>query len=132
MGARVLPEAWAPQVAEVVRFFLDHGWGVGSGGARGADQYTLEAVVAAGRVASARSMVFLPGPLVGAPSLALRAFAALGGRVVPGAGHTFEEPGALGGVAEHAVHWLERHALVRGTRRTAWGRTKQSGQTRFN
>jgi putative phosphoribosyl transferase len=30
--------------------------------------------------------------------------------VVPDAGHTFEEPGALGAVAEHAVRWLERHA----------------------
>jgi hypothetical protein len=29
-------------------------------------------------------------------------------RVVPDAGHTFEEPGALGAVAEHAVRWLER------------------------
>jgi len=48
VGARVLPEAWASQVAEVVRFFLERGWGVGSGGARGADQFALEAVVAGG------------------------------------------------------------------------------------
>ncbi|MGH7607041.1 MAG: dienelactone hydrolase family protein, partial [Gemmatimonadales bacterium] len=28
--------------------------------------------------------------------------------VVPGAGHTFEEPGALGAVGEHVVRWLAR------------------------
>jgi putative phosphoribosyl transferase len=28
--------------------------------------------------------------------------------VIPGAGHTFEEPGALGGVGEHVVRWLGR------------------------
>jgi len=45
VGARVVPEACASQVAAVVRCFLERGWGVGSGGARGADQYALEAVV---------------------------------------------------------------------------------------
>ena len=43
VGARVLPEAWASQVAAVVRFFLERGWGIGSGGAQGADQYALHA-----------------------------------------------------------------------------------------
>jgi len=86
VGARVLPEAGAPQVAEVVRFFLERGWGVGSGGARGADQFTLEAVVAGGRAGCARSVVFFPGPVPAAPGSALGVFAALGGRVVPGAG----------------------------------------------
>jgi len=42
--------------------------------------------------------------------------------VVPDAGHTFEEPGALGAVAEHAVRWLERHALGRGAVRRLWAR----------
>jgi len=28
--------------------------------------------------------------------------------VIRGAGHTFEEPGALGAVGEHVVHWLRR------------------------
>jgi len=85
VGARALPEAWAPRVAEVVRGFLERGWGIGSGGAWGADQFALEAVLAAGRAACARSVVFLPG---GAASrgAALGAFAARGGRVVPGAG----------------------------------------------
>ena len=45
VGARVLPEAAAPQVAEVVQFFLSRGWGIGSGGARGADAFALEAVL---------------------------------------------------------------------------------------
>src|SRR3990172_3144615 len=86
VGARVVPEAWASQVAAVVRCFLARGWGVGSGGAQGADQYALEAVVAAGAPACARSVVFLPGPLAAGPGSALGTFAALGGRVVPGAG----------------------------------------------
>ncbi len=84
VGARVLPEAVAPQVADVVRFFLSRGWGIGSGGARGADDYALNAVVAAGPAACARSVVFLPGACPGA--VALDAFVAQGGRVVPGAG----------------------------------------------
>ena len=86
VGARVVPEVWAPQVAAVARCFLERGWGVGSGGAQGADQYALEAVVAAGAPACARSVVFLPGPLAAGSGSALGAFATLGGRVVPGAG----------------------------------------------
>jgi predicted Rossmann fold nucleotide-binding protein DprA/Smf involved in DNA uptake len=62
VGARVLPEAVAPQVADVVRCFLSRGWGIGSGGARGADAYALNAVLVAGPSACARSVVFLPGP----------------------------------------------------------------------
>jgi hypothetical protein len=86
VGARVLPEGWAPQVAAVVRFFVDHALGIGTGGARGADQYALAAVVAAGRPACARSVVFLPGMLGAARTAALAAFQALGGRVVLGSG----------------------------------------------
>jgi len=47
--------------------------------------------------------------------------------VVPGAGHTFEEPGALGVAGEHVVRWLDRlhgryrpGSLLRRLR-TAWG-----------
>lgn len=86
VGARVLPQAWAAQVAEVVRFFVHGGWGVGTGGARGADHYALEAAVATGRPACARSIVFLPGTVGAARTAALTAFQALGGRVVPGVG----------------------------------------------
>ena len=41
VGARVVPESVAPQVAAVVRAFLARGWGIGSGGARGADAFAL-------------------------------------------------------------------------------------------
>src|SRR5499425_763528 len=85
VGARVVPESVAPQVAAVVRGFLARGWGIGSGGARGADAYALRAVVAAGGAACTRSVVFLPG-VVSAGDRALQAFVAAGGRVVPGAG----------------------------------------------
>jgi hypothetical protein len=56
------------------------------GRARGADHYALEAVVATGRPACARSVVFLPGTVGGARTAALTAFQALGGRVVAGSG----------------------------------------------
>src|SRR5258705_2255583 len=81
VGSRELPEALASQVAEVVRFFLARGWGIGSGGARGADQFALEAVVAAGAEACRSSDVFLPGALSAAPRRALRAFRARVGRL---------------------------------------------------
>src|SRR5262249_49828273 len=79
-------EASASQIAEVVRFFVARGWGIGSGGARGADQFALEAVVAAGAEACGRSVVFLPGAHSAAPGRALGVFVARGGRVVPGSG----------------------------------------------
>jgi len=79
VGARVLPEQVAPQVADVVGFFLSRGWGIGSGGARGADAFALQAVLAAGPAACARSVVFLPGVLGGAPIGALGSFAERGG-----------------------------------------------------
>jgi hypothetical protein len=86
VGARVLPESVAPQVAAVVRFFLSRGWGIGSGGARGADAFALQALVRAGSAACTRSVVFLPGAPPTRRSGALRAFAARGGRVAAGAG----------------------------------------------
>ncbi len=90
VGSRELPQAWAAQVAAVVGFFVRRGWGISSGGARGADQFGLEALVAAGAEACRRSVVFLPGAASfysTAPcSAALQKLAALGGRVVPGSG----------------------------------------------
>jgi hypothetical protein len=85
VGARALPEASAWQVAEVVRHFVGRGWGIGSGGARGADAFVLRAVLAAGTAACARSVVFLPGPAP-RPDAALVAFTHRGGRVVAGSG----------------------------------------------
>jgi hypothetical protein len=64
VGARVLPESVAPQVAAVVQFFLSRGWGIGSGGVWGADAFALHTVVGAGSAACARSVVFLPGAAV--------------------------------------------------------------------
>ncbi|MFQ5946432.1 MAG: hypothetical protein ACE5NC_09335 [Anaerolineae bacterium] len=86
VGARALPEAWACPVAEVVRFFLGRGWGIGSGGARGADEYALRAVLAAGPEACSRSVVFLPGSLAEARAGLLGTFVRRGGRVVEGSG----------------------------------------------
>ncbi len=87
VGARALPEAWASQVAEVVRFLVGRGWGIASGGARGADEYALRAVLAAGRAACSRSALFLPGSLAEARSGLLRTFVRRGGRVVEGPGY---------------------------------------------
>src|SRR5262245_376201 len=83
VGARVLPETGAGQVAAVVGFLLARGWGIGSGGARGADAYALAALVGTEAAACARSVVFLPGAVPGTDA-ALNAFAAQGGRVVTG------------------------------------------------
>jgi hypothetical protein len=83
VGSRELPPAWAAQVSEVVRFFLERGWGIGSGGALGADTFALQAVVAAGPEACQRSLVCLPGR---STSALVRSFARRGGRFVPGSG----------------------------------------------
>src|ERR1700694_3302652 len=85
VGARQWPWSFASHVQSVVGFFVGRGWGIGSGGARGADQFALEAVLATGRSGSALSGVFLPGRPRGARSRALGAFVARGGCVVPGA-----------------------------------------------
>jgi hypothetical protein len=86
VGARALPEGWAELVGAVVRDFLGRGWGIASGGARGADAFALRAVVAAGPAACARSVVYLPWPFTDAADPRLRAFAWQGGRVLDGAG----------------------------------------------
>jgi hypothetical protein len=86
VGARALPAAWAAPVGAVVRHFLGRGWGIGSGGAVGADAYALDAVVAAGAPACRRSVVFLPGPAPCPPRGALGAFRRLGGTVIDGPG----------------------------------------------
>src|SRR5437867_5850897 len=80
VGARALPEACAGEVAAVVRHFLGRGWGIGSGGAWGADAYALRAVVAAGAPACRRSVVYLPGSMPASSDGALGAFVARGGR----------------------------------------------------
>src|SRR5215510_3437508 len=86
VGARVLPGAWAHQVGDVVRFFAGRGWGIGSGGAQGADAYALHALLGCGRAACTRSGGFLPGPVGAWRNREWRSFKAQGGRVVLGAG----------------------------------------------
>src|SRR5262249_17496308 len=61
------------------RFFLSRGWGISSGGARGADTFALSAVVAAGSEACARSGVFLPAPM-SARDAVVQSFVGRGGR----------------------------------------------------
>jgi hypothetical protein len=86
VGARALPARWMEPLSDIVRHFLGRGWGIGSGGAAGADAYALRAVVAAGPAACARSVVYWPGPAPMGPTGVLAAFIAQGGRVVAGAG----------------------------------------------
>ena len=85
VGARALPESQAARVGALVQFLLGRGWGIGSGGARGADAFALAAVLAAGPAACVRSVIFLPGP-ADPRANALRAIAAQGGRLVAGTG----------------------------------------------
>ena len=74
VGARVLPGAWAHQVGDLVRYFVGRGWGIGSGGARGADAYALHALLGCGRAACGRSAVFVPGPIGAWENRELRSF----------------------------------------------------------
>src|SRR5262249_47458148 len=83
VGARELPSSFASQVGSVVGLFIERGWGIGSGGARGADTFALQAVVAAGPEVCRCSLVCLPGR---STSALVRSFARQGGRFVPGAG----------------------------------------------
>jgi hypothetical protein len=83
VGSRQLPSSFASHVTSVVGFFVERGWGIGSGGARGADAFALQAVLAMGPEACQRSLVCLPGR---STSALVRAFARRGGRFVAGSG----------------------------------------------
>jgi hypothetical protein len=83
VGSRQLPSSFASHVSSVVGFFVERGWGIGSGGARGADTFALQAVLGMGREACQRSLVCLPGR---SSSALVRAFARRGGRFVAGSG----------------------------------------------
>ncbi len=83
VGSRQLPSSFASHVQSVVGHFVERGWGIGSGGARGADTFALQAVVAAGPEACRRSLVCLPGR---STSALVRSFARRGGRFVAGSG----------------------------------------------
>jgi hypothetical protein len=83
VGSRQLPSSFASHVSSVVGFFVERGWGIGSGGARGADTFALQAVLGMGPAACQRSLVCLPGR---STSALVRAFARQGGRFVAGSG----------------------------------------------
>jgi predicted Rossmann fold nucleotide-binding protein DprA/Smf involved in DNA uptake len=48
VGARALPESFRGQVADAVRYLLDKGYRIHSGGAIGADLYVLKSVIDCG------------------------------------------------------------------------------------
>jgi len=56
IGSRSLPVRFAPLVSSVVSLFLSRGFGVASGGAIGADNFALSAVI--GQGACSRGVVF--------------------------------------------------------------------------
>src|SRR5207247_182840 len=83
VGSRQLPSSFASHVSSLVGFFVELGWGIGSGGARGADTFALHAVLAMGSEACQHSLVCLPGR---STSALVRVFARRGGRFVAGSG----------------------------------------------
>ena len=86
VGSRDLPASWSGRVHQVVSQLLARGCQVASGGALGADLFTLQAVIAAGR--SAGASVFIPGVSIQQSPMAchrwLGCFEQEGGTVVPG------------------------------------------------
>ncbi len=48
VGARALPESFRAQVAGVVRYLVERGYQIHTGGAVGADQFSLETVISLG------------------------------------------------------------------------------------
>ena len=58
VGARILPEEYKQKVFELVRYLLDKGYKINSGGAMGADLYALEALLALGAID--KGLIFSP------------------------------------------------------------------------
>ncbi|MDR2409345.1 MAG: DNA-processing protein DprA [Bacteroidales bacterium] len=56
VGARILPESFRGQVADVVQYLLDKGYRIHSGGAIGADLFALQSVIDCG--AYSRAVIF--------------------------------------------------------------------------
>lgn len=56
VGARALPSQFSGQVSQVVRYLLERGYRIHSGGAIGADQFALQAVISQG--ACSRAAIF--------------------------------------------------------------------------
>jgi hypothetical protein len=97
VGSRSLPASFAPLVSSLVSLLLDHGFGVASGGALGADALALAALL--GQGAAARSVLFSAWPSVSGFPLAVRpqlaSFLSAGGQVVWGS--------VVPGSSRHAV-----------------------------
>jgi len=100
VGSRSLPASFSPLVSSLVSLLVEHGYGVASGGASGADAFALSALLQQG--AAPRSVLFSAWPLVSGFPVAVRPqvsqFLASGGRVVWGS----VSPGS------------SRHAVVSG------------------
>ncbi len=62
IGARALPASFQGQVSQVISYLLQKGYRINSGGALGADQFALQAVIAQG--ACAQSVIYSAWSLV--------------------------------------------------------------------
>lgn len=86
IGSRSLPARFAPLVSSVVSLFLSRGFGVASGGAAGADQFALSALLRSG--SASRGVVYSAwSSASGFPASArpdIKRFIAAGGQVVWG------------------------------------------------
>lgn len=101
VGSRSLPASFSPFVSSLVSSFLARGFRVASGGAVGADQFALSAVVQLG--ASASAVVFSAWSSASGFPASVRPtvsrFQAFGGQVVWG-------PGAVGAPRQQVVSAL--------------------------
>jgi len=85
VGSRSLPHIWAHKVKSIVSYLLRRGYGIGSGGAFGADLFALQALVHYHKCAS--SIVHLPSSFSCVPHSVrtwLTRFAHFGGQVIEG------------------------------------------------
>ena len=58
VGARALPDSYREQIREVVSYLLEHSYLVHTGGAMGADQFALDALIELGAIS--RGVLFTP------------------------------------------------------------------------
>ena len=85
IGSRSLPHAWASRVKSIVLYLLSRGYGIGSGGAIGADLFALKALVHSHQCSS--SVIHLPSIISCAPPSVLpwlQRFAQFGGQIIEG------------------------------------------------
>ena len=65
VGSRSLPHIWAGKIKSIVSYLLSHGYGIGSGGAVGADLFALQSLVHSHQCSS--SVVHLPSIISSTP-----------------------------------------------------------------